>query len=161
MLKKYKDEIGSLGSIFSTIGVLAALGFSIYALYPKPKEPALDLLVKRIDSESERLVIYNGGDGVCAELNVTYPETETKAFILFNYEASSLMNAEYDIKSKTAKYPAKFPFYWDECENGQCVIEAGILLPQRLISIQFTGLDTFPVRVECIGQSYEAVINET
>ncbi|ARD45127.1 hypothetical protein [Colwellia sp. PAMC 21821] len=149
----------SLGAIFSTIGVLAALAFSVYALYSTPKEAALDLLVKEIETETSRLVIYNGGDGVCAELNISFPENKTKGFLLFNYEASSLMNAEYDIKSRTAKHPAKYPFYWDDCDNGLCIVEGGTLSSQRIVAMQFVGNESLPVTDSCIGKSYQVTIN--
>jgi len=147
---RHKDFIGAVGSVFSSLGVVMALCFSIYSLIPKPKEPVIDLAVTRITKDEQRLVIYNGGNGPCVELKVSY---EANQFIevrhILNYKASSVVDAKHDPKTGNISYPAQVLYPLGICNDNTCTIKAGFLAPGDVFPLSFFGSGTSEVSVQC------------
>lgn len=155
LLQKYKDQITSIGSIATALGVLIALGFSVNSLVVRPKKPKLDLLKTKVSEKIERLVIYNGGNGACAELSVKFPETLSVAQIV-NYETSWHTNAEFK-DGKVQFSPRVFAPFPNNliCKNGNCTIDAGFLKPDGVFPIQVVrnseNSNDIEITVSCIN----------
>ena len=147
---KHKDFIGAVGGVFSSIGVLVALVFSIYSLVPKAKEPVIELVSTQLNETEKRLVIYNGGTGPCVELKVFYKNNQfSEVKHILNYKTSSVVDAKYDPKTKRISYPAQILYPLGVCKGEQCSISAGFLAPGNVFPLSFFGQGASDVKVQC------------
>lgn len=149
---KHKEFIGAIGGVFSSIGIVAALGFSIYSLYPKPQSAVIDLFATQLTPNEKRLVIYNGGTGPCVELKVEYKKDKFQEVRhILNYQVSSVVDAKYDEKTDTISYPAQITYPLGVCSEKTCIINAGFFSPGNIFPLSFFGGEDSLVHIQCSG----------
>jgi hypothetical protein len=147
---RHKDFIGAVGGVFSSLGVVIALSFSIYSLTPKAKEPVIDLTVTKLREGEQRLVIYNGGNGPCVELKVSYKANQFDVVKhILNYKTSSVVDAKHDSKTGRISYPAQVLYPLGVCKGNECTIKAGFLAPGNVFPLSFFGKGSSKVSVQC------------
>lgn len=153
-LTNYKEEIVAIGYVFTSLGVLMALGFSVYSLVPKPKKPVIDILATRIDNNRERLVIYNGGDGPCVEMHIRYKDRFSDVRQIVNYDISWHVNAKPTEDGKKLFFPSRIFSQIGTCDNNNCHIDAGVLKPNMIFAMEFTknmNSESENILVTCIN----------
>ena len=86
--------ISSVGIIISTVSAIIVMIISINALESKPKRPNLVLLKEKIQNTKSRIIVYNGGDGPCAEFKITYKNEFESVKQIVQYQESVITNAK-------------------------------------------------------------------
>lgn len=134
-LTKHKDAITSIGAIFTALGVITALGFSVYNIMDKPKKAILDIMTMKMDNNRERVIIYNGGDGLCVAMFIKY-KNKFRVQQIVNYDTSWPVNTKLE-NGTLSSLPRAFPDI-GECHDQDCFIDAGVLKPNSIFTLDFS-----------------------
>ena len=162
--EKYKDVVGLFTSIFTAFGVISVLIFSMYTVYLAPILPLLDIQVshRNIDKGVERVVIYNGGNGPCNEMYVSYKDVFQQVLQVHNYDDSWLTNTEYRNGILFSK-PRVTSVISSSCKGQDCEIDAGVLKQGRTLTVEFVknpmiNISNKQIEVSCINTSKSVTI---
>lgn len=142
-------------NILTSLGVIAAIIFSFYNTQYKPNEAHLQISESNLN-ESRKVVAYNGGQGLCLDFSIHFPDELQQALLFSNYEETSLTNVEVECgennlcKSSIPRY--KFTSLDSHCVDGTCTAFIGTLKPNESTAFIFSNAFDAEVSISCVDQ---------
>lgn len=124
---------------------------AINALEPKPKRPNLVLQKEKIQDNISRIIIYNGGDGPCAEFKISYQNDFDYVEQIVQYQESVITNAK--IVGDKIVLPPSAHTPVGICENNNCKIHGGFLAPNQVFALSIKHKNTnTEITASCIDE---------
>lgn len=138
--------VSTITNIIISVTSIVAIIISTLALLQTlaPANPSLEIIESKPYVSGLSILgflfIYNGGDGPCVDVTLTYPREKFNwVYFVVNYKISNLLNAEF--KNDSTTYPARsFVYLSEDCEEEICQHELGYLAPGEIFPLHYSLL---------------------
>ncbi|MEZ7229311.1 hypothetical protein NO989_21395 [Alteromonas sp. DY56-G5] len=155
MKKETRENTQWITNILTSIGVIVAIFFSFYNTKYKPNEAHLQISESYLN-EHRKVVAYNGGQGLCLDFSIHYPDTLKQAYLFANYEETSLTNVEVVCDEQNLCNQSipryKFAYLDGSCQEGNCTAFIGTLKPNESVAFIFEDIIDKEVSISCVDQ---------